>query len=58
MGDSHKVSFSYCEENVLQTRSVEVARNETLLADRFDDGLVADFTDFAVKLKMLHCFVV
>ena len=56
VGDSHEIPFRDCEEDVLDSLSVKVARDETLPADRFDHGLVSDFADLAVKFKMLHCF--
>ena len=55
---SAKLFGSYCEKNVVDSLAIEVAGNEPLFAEGLDDGLVPNFTDFAVKGEMLHCFFV
>jgi len=46
-----------CENYVLHSLSIQVARYESLLADGLDNGLVADLTDLAIELKMFHCYI-
>ena len=58
VGDPLEILVCDSEKDVLNTLAIEVARNKTLLADGLDDGFVADLTDFAVKLKMLHCKII
>jgi len=42
------------EKNVLKSKTVKVARNETLCADSLDGCFVANLTKLALQLKMLH----
>ena len=58
VGDTLEVLVCDSEKDILNTLAIEVARDKTLLADGLDDGFVADLTDFAVKLKMLHCNII
>ena len=55
VGDTLEVLVVDSEEDILHSLTIKVARDKTLLADRFDDGFVADLTDFAVDFEMFHC---
>lgn len=55
IGETLELLCVNCEKYVLHAETVEVARDETLLADRLDCGLVAYLADLAVQFKMLHC---
>jgi hypothetical protein len=55
VGDALEIPVRNCEENILHSLSVKVARDKALLADGFDHGLVSDLADLAVNFKMLHC---
>ena len=46
-----------CEEDILNTVAIEVARNESFSAESLDDGFVADLTGLAFQFEMLHCSV-
>ena len=54
MGYTFELFLRNCEEYVLKTLSIEVARDETLPAESLDDSLVADLTDLAVQCEMFH----
>ncbi len=56
--ESAKLFCSDSEKYVFDSLTVEVAWNEPLFAEGLDDGLVPNFTDFAVKCEMFHCFFV
>ena len=43
-----------CEEDVLNTCTIEVARDETLTTESLDGGFVANLTKLALKFEMLH----
>ena len=43
-----------CEEDVLHSETIKIARDESLLAESLDNGFVADLTDLAFQFKMLH----
>ena len=45
-----------CEEDVLNTCTIEVARDETLTTESLDGGFVANLTKLALKFEMLHFF--
>ena len=55
VGYTLEILFADCEENVLNTLSIKIARNETLLAESLDSGLVAYLANLAFQFKMLHC---
>ena len=55
VGDCLELLGINCEKNVLDTASLKVARNKTLLAESLESGFVADLTWLAFKFKMLHC---
>ena len=44
----------HCEEYVLHSETIEIARYEALLAECLDDCLVSDLADLAFQFKMLH----
>ena len=58
VGDALEIPLLHCEKDILHSLSIEVARNEALPAECFDNGFVADFTDCAVEFKMLHCCLI
>lgn len=59
IGDALEIFSVYSEEDVaLDARAVKVARNEALLAERLDDGLVASLADGSLQFEVFHCFVV
>ena len=49
-----EIFLIYSEEDVFDAASIEVARNEALLAESLDDGFVANLTALAVKCEMFH----
>ena len=49
-----KIFLIYSEEDVLDAASIEIARNEALLAESLDDGFVSNLTALAVKCEMFH----
>jgi len=49
-----KILCVNCEEDVLKTCTIEVARNETLTTESLDGGFVANLTKLAIKFEMLH----
>jgi hypothetical protein len=54
--ESLEILFLNCEENILDSVAIEIARDEALLAECLDDGFVANLTGLAVKCEMLHFF--
>ena len=49
-----EILFVNGEENVLDTVSIKIARDEALLAESLDDGFVSNLTGLPVKCEMLH----
>ena len=54
VGDGLEFLCIYCEENVLESETVEIARNESLCAEGLDGSLVANLTKLAFEFNVLH----
>ena len=56
MGDGLKILCVYGKENVLHSKSIDVARYETGPADALYGSLVTDFTYRAFQFDVFHVF--
>ena len=54
VGKTLKIFLCNCEKYVLYACTINVAWNETLFAELFDNRLVADLTDLAFQCEMFH----
>ena len=51
---SFEILLHHGEKDVLESKSIEIARNQSFLAESLDDGFVANLTGLAFQFKMLH----
>ena len=54
VGSDLELLCIHCEEDVLHSETIKIARDEALLTESLDDGFVANLTDLAFQFKMLH----
>ena len=58
VGDRLECLCAHCEEDVLHSKSIKVARYESFPADGFDCLLAGCFTELAFQFDVFHCCLI